>query len=102
MEAGRSEKIEQHHFTPFASLLYQLPAGIRQVFGGFDTHWYWAHNPRKSALDLDIYWIKGHEPRRTARRLTSVTFDHTAYSYEQIVNLLSTKKVHNTSTLENV
>jgi len=96
------ESIEPHHFTPFASLLYHLPTAVREVFGNFSTQFYWSYNTTNRALDVDIYWVSEGEGFRTARKLTCVQFNRTAYSYGQIVAALSTKKVYNTSTVENV
>jgi hypothetical protein len=97
-----TEQIEYHHFTPFATLLFQLPDAIRKVFGTFDTQWFWAYDQIESKLVLTVYWIKSGETYGTARRKTYVEFARTAYSNAEIFQALSTASLDNTSPVQNV
>jgi hypothetical protein len=88
------EKIDGHHFTPFATLLYHLPSAIGQVFGNFSTNFFWSYHPGKGTLGVEIWWVKQDEFYSTARKHTKVFFNRTAYSYSQIVDLLEEAKLH--------
>lgn len=79
--------IEDHHFTPFASLLYFLPFHINTIIGVPNTIWYeWKPLPRR--LEVTVYWRDDEYKYRA-----DAYFDRTAYSNTQIKEKLALAKV---------
>lgn len=92
IETGLQTPIEPHHFTPFATLLFQLPAAIRHVFDGPDVRWSWNYSDAYRRLEVTIFFVKPNARWHSASARAWVNFTRDAYSYAQIEYILAAAK----------
>lgn len=81
----QTETIEGHHFTPLATLLFQLPRAINGVFGN-ESIFYYEYKPKRDSLELTVYYRRSHGQR------ADMEFVRTAYSFNEILDVLTEAK----------
>lgn len=74
--------IEEHHFTPFASLLMHFPMAVNKVVR--ENQIYYEYKPQKRVLEATIFYrrVGGHNER------IDIEFDRTAYSFGELEDMV--------------
>lgn len=74
--------IEDHHFTPFASLLLHFPMAVNKVVGSSQI--YYEYKPQKRTLEVTVFYRRiGGMGERIDLELT-----RTAYSFSELEDMV--------------